>query len=57
MSTAREKRIDRALERAVKDAQADLRDHAKDPVEVRRFLAGVVDGMKRARFVAMTAND
>lgn len=50
-------KLDRALDRAIKDAQANLRDHAKDALETRRFLAGVIDGLKQAKFTAARLDD
>lgn len=44
-------RIDSSITEAIKIAQAILKDHAKDPRETRQFLAGVVDGLKQAKFI------
>lgn len=49
--------MDRALDRAIKDAEANLRDHAKDALETSRFLEGVVDGLRQAKQIAARAHD
>lgn len=43
------------LDDAIAYAQRDVRDHKRDPKEVRQFLAGVVDGMKQARYLVALA--
>jgi hypothetical protein len=39
-----------AIDEALEDAKRDLKNHADDPPEIRKFLAGVVDGLKKAKW-------
>ena len=57
MKRAGLKRIDDAITEAIRDAQASLEDHAKDPREIRGFLAGVIDGLKQAKFIVANSGD
>lgn len=45
-----------ALADAIKDAISDLDDHAGDDLPTRRFLAGTIDGLKKALFIAVSAS-
>jgi hypothetical protein len=45
-----------ALADAIKDAISDLDDHAGDDLPTRRFLAGAIDGLKKALFIAVSAS-
>lgn len=41
------------LREALTDARKDQSDHTKDDAKARTFLAGVVDGLKKAVFIAV----
>lgn len=48
-----EKDVVERLREALTDAQKDCTEHAKDDdIGARKFLAGVVDGLKKAVFIA-----